>query len=89
MRIHIVTDSLGNVVATLPAGEFQTVAPGTDEEATVQFAPLVLEGQRSAEVALPKELEALDSPAERHAALAEYELLFGQATLLPRDKGQT
>jgi hypothetical protein len=85
MQMHIVLDELGNVVATLPADEFETVAPGTDERATVQFTPLLVSGQRSAKVELPTELEDLDSPADLHAALAEYELLLGKATLLPRD----
>jgi hypothetical protein len=85
MRIHIVLGAIGNVTATLPAGEFEMDVPGREERTSVQFTPLLVPGQRTAEVELPKELEDLDSPADRHVALADCDLQFGKATLLRRD----
>lgn len=85
MFIYIVQDELGNIVATLPDGEFETQMPGLKEPVTVHFKPLPTPGQRNARIELPEELAQLESPADRHAALADYELMFGQATLLRRE----
>jgi hypothetical protein len=85
MRMYIVQDAAGNLVATLPADEISTSLPGTEDRVTVQIRPLLIPGQQSAAVELPPELESLP-PADRHEALTDYELLRGQATLLPRSE---
>ena len=85
MRMYIVQDAVGNVVATLPADEISISLPGTEDRVTARIRPLLFPGQQSAAVELPAELESLP-PADRHEALADYELLRGQATLLSRSE---
>ena len=76
MRVHLIQDSRGRIIATIPAGagEFRTTLPGVpvttndaDEVALeVEVMPEPLKGQTIHEVELPPELEAIEEGPELH-----------------------
>jgi hypothetical protein len=94
MRVHLIQDSRGRIVAAIPAGtsEFRTTLPGVpvtmkdaEEDALeVEVVPEPLEGQTVHEVELPPELESIDEGPELLKALLDYRISAGGAKLVRR-----
>jgi hypothetical protein len=94
MRVQLIQDSRGRIIATIPAGanEFRTTLPGVpvttkdaEEDALqVEVVAEPLEGQTVHEVELPAELEALEEGADLLKALAGYRVSVGEAKLVRR-----
>ena len=94
MRVHLIQDSRGRIIATIPAGagEFRTTLPGVpvttkdaEEDALqVEVMPEPLKGQTIHEVELPAELEAIEEGADLLKALLDYRIAAGAAKLVRR-----
>jgi hypothetical protein len=94
MRVHLIQDSRGTIIATIPAGaaEFRTTLPGVpvttkdaEEDAfQVEVVPEPLKGQTVHEVELPAELEGIEDGAELLKALLDYRIAAGAAKLVRR-----
>jgi hypothetical protein len=94
MRVQLIQDSRGRIVATIPAGaiEFRTTLPGVpattkdaEEDALrVEVVAEPLKGQTVHEVELPAELEAIEDGAELLKALGGYRVTRGDAKLVRR-----
>jgi hypothetical protein len=94
MRVHVIQDWQGRVIATTPSGadEVRTTLPGVpvttkdaEEQALqVEVVPEPLKGQTIHEVELPAELEAIEEGPELVKALSDYRLSAGEAKLLRR-----
>jgi hypothetical protein len=93
VRIYLVQDSEGTIVATAPCGlhEIRAARPGVSEATfgneapptelfQVEVRPTPLPGQTVHEVVLPAELEEL-SGTDLHHALLRYRLGFGESVL--------
>jgi hypothetical protein len=94
MRVHLIQDSLGRIIATAPSGadEVRTTLPGVpvttkdaEEHALqVEVVPEPLKGQTIHEVELPAELEAIEAGPDLVTALSDYRLSAGEAKLVRR-----
>ena len=94
MRVHLLQDSRGRIIATVPSGanEVKTTLPGVpvttkDAEEDALQVELTLEplkGQTIHEVELPAELEAIEDGAELMKALSAYRISAGEAKLVRR-----
>jgi hypothetical protein len=94
MRVHLIQDSRGRIIATLPSGahEVKTTLPGVpattkdaeEHELHVEVVPEPLEGQTIHEVELPAELEAIEDGADLMRALSDYRISAGKAKLVRR-----
>jgi hypothetical protein len=94
MRVHLIQDSGGRIIATTPSGadEVRTTLPGVPvttkdaEEYTLQVevVPEPLKGQTIHEVELPAELEAIEEGPDLVRALSDYRLSAGEAKLVRR-----
>jgi hypothetical protein len=65
MKIHVVTDEKGNIVATIHG------TPGERGD-TPAGKPVALAGQKIQEIDLPKELEGLTNAEQLHKRLKEH-----------------
>ena len=96
MRVHLIQDSRGRIIATTPSGadEVTTTLPGVpvttkdaEEQALrVEVVPEPLKGQTIHEVELPSELEAIEDGTELVKALSGYRISTGEAKLVRRDE---
>ena len=94
MRVHLIQDSRGRIIATLPSGahKVKTTLPGVsvttqdaeEFELQVELIPELLGGQTIHEVELPAELEAIEDGAELMKALSDYRISAGEAKLVRR-----
>ena len=94
MRVHLIQDSRGRIIATSPSGadEVKTTLPGVpvttkdaeEHELQVELVPQPLKGQTIHEVELPAELEAIKEGPELLKALADYRISAGEAKLIRR-----
>jgi hypothetical protein len=94
MRVHVIQDSRGRIIATTPSGanEVRTTLPGVpvtskdaeEHELQVEVVPEPLKGQTIHEVELPAELEAIEEGPDLVKALADYRILAGEAKLVRR-----
>jgi hypothetical protein len=94
MRVHLIQDSRGRIIATTPSGadEVKTTLPGVavttkdaEEHALqVEVVPEPLKGQTIHEVELPAELEAIEEGPDLVKALSDYRLSAGEAKLVRR-----
>jgi hypothetical protein len=94
MRVQLIQDSRGRIIATIPAGtnEFRTTLPGVPvttedaEEDALQVEIVVepLEGQTVHEVELPAELESFEDGTDLLRALSGYRVSGGDAKLIRR-----
>jgi hypothetical protein len=94
MRVHLIQDSRGRIIATTPSGadEVKTTLPGVavttkdaEEHALqVEVVPEPLKGQTIHEVELPADLEAIEDGPELVKALSDYRLSAGEAKLVRR-----
>jgi hypothetical protein len=94
MRVHVIQDSRGRIIATTPSGanEVRTTLPGVpvtskdaeEHELQVEVVPEPLKGQTIHEVELPAELEAIEEGPDLVKALADYRISAGEAKLVRR-----
>jgi hypothetical protein len=94
MRVHLIQDSRGRIIATTPSGadEVKTTLPGvavTTKDAEeyalqVEVVPEPLKCQTIHEVELPAELEAIEEGPDLVKALSDYRLSAGEAKLVRR-----
>jgi hypothetical protein len=94
MRVHLIQDSRGRIIAALPSGPqaVKTTLPGVspttkdaeEHELRVEVVPEPLEGQTIHEVELPEELEAIEGGADLMSALSDYRISAGKAKLVRR-----
>jgi hypothetical protein len=94
MRVHLVQDSRGRIIATAPSGasEVRTTLPGVpvgtknaeEHELQVEVVPEQLKGQTIHEVELPAELEAIEEGPDLVKALSDYRISAGEAKLVRR-----
>jgi hypothetical protein len=94
MRVHLIQDSRGRIIATVPSGanEVRTTLPGVpvttegaEEQALqVEVVPEPLKGQTVHEVELPAELEAIQEGTDLVRALSDYRVSAGEAKLVRR-----
>jgi hypothetical protein len=94
MRVHVIQDSRGRVIAMIPSGTttVRTTLPGVpattkdaeEHELQVEVVAEALEGQTIHEVELPAELEAIDDGAELMKALSDYRISTREAKLTRR-----
>ena len=94
MRMHLVQDARGAIVAAVPSGasEVTTTLPGVPVNAKdaeevaleVEVVPEPLKGQTIHEVELPPELAAIDEGPEFVKALSGYRVVAGEAKLVRR-----
>ena len=94
MRVHLIQDSRGRVIAVIPSGahEVRTTLPGVpvttkdaeEHELQVELVPEPLEGQTIHEVELPAELEAIKDGADLMRALSDYHISAREVKLIRR-----
>jgi hypothetical protein len=94
MRVHLIQDSRGRIIATVPSGadEVRTTLPGAhattkdaEEHALqVEVVPEPLKGQTIHEVELPAELEAIEEGPDLMKALQDYRISSGEPKLVRR-----
>jgi hypothetical protein len=94
MRVHLIQDSRGRVIAVIPSGahEVRTTLPGVpvttkdaeEHELQVELVPEPLEGQTIHEVELPAELEAIEDGADLMRALSDYHISAREVKLIRR-----
>jgi hypothetical protein len=94
MRVHLIQDSRGRIVAMIPSGaqKVRTTLPGVpvatkdaeEHELQVEIVPEPLKGQTVHEVELPAELEAIEDGADLMRALSDYRISAAEAKLVRR-----
>jgi hypothetical protein len=94
MRVHLIQDSRGRIIATAPSGveEVRTTLPGVPvsrkdaEEETLQVEVVAepLKGQTIRQVELPAELAGIEDGTELLKALSDYRISVGEAKLVRR-----